>query len=286
MFKKIVLFIAIVAALAAPTVAKERRIYSTNQGLDDPVDLTMLYGTWVRADNAKKHKNKFVIITPASPSYLKKAVEFFTEKDNDYRKNNGNNWNPYSSLVSSYKGKLRDVNRQIKLRMKIDAISSIPLEKRDDNRAINGALNHVPKNYDEKLYAGASLAFFKYDLKKDRLFAQVPASAGGSVVIVSDYIAHESLPNRKNHINYKDAIKINKEKYNFDVIKETDVSMLLNNEVNYHFYDIIDENKFIVYRDNGQFLHAYKRATTTYELPFHSQYSPMVEAIDFNKVSR
>jgi len=62
--------------------------------------------------------------------------------------------------------------------------------------------------------------------------------------------------------------------------------MLLNNEVNYHFYDIVDENKFIVYRDNGKILHAYKRATTSYQLPFHSQFKPMVEAIDFNKVIR
>jgi len=286
MFKNIVLFIALIATLAIPTVAKERKIYNKNQGLDGNIDLKMLYGTWVRADNPKKHKNKFIIITPAYPSYLKKAFEFFKEKDNDYRAENGDNWNPYSSLASSYKGKLRDANRQIKLRNKIDAISKIPLEKRNHYRAINEALRNVSNKFDENLDAGASLAFFKYDLKKDRLFAQAPASYGGGVVIASDYIAHESLPNRKNNINYEDAIKINKEKYNFDVINETDASMLLNNEVNYHFYDIVDENKFIVYRDNGKILHAYKRATTTYQLPFHSQYKPMVEAIDFNKVIR
>jgi len=286
MFKNIVLFISIIATLAIPIAAKERKIYNKNQGLEAPNDLTMLYGTWVRTDKPRKHKNKFVIITPASPSYLKEAVEFFKEKDSNYRAKNGDNWNPYSNLVSSYKSKLRDAKRQIKLRMKIDAISRVPLDKRNNHRAINSALSNVPKNYNENIYAGASLAFFKYDLKKGRLFAHVPASDGGGVVIASDYIAHESLPNRKNNINYKDAIKINKKKYKFDIVGETDVSMLLNNEVNYHFYDIIDENKFIVYRDNGQVLHAYKRATTTYELPFHSQYKPMVEAIDFNSLIR
>jgi len=286
MFKNIVLFLSIVATLAIPTEAKERRIYNKNQGLNGNIDLTMLYGTWVRADTPEKHKNKFVIITPAHPSYLKKALEFFIAKDNDYRAKNGENWTPYSSLVSSYKGNLRDANRQIKLRIKIDAISRIPFDKRNHYRAIGEALSDVPERYDENLYVGASLTFFNYDLKKNRLFPQAPAYNGGGVVIASDYIAHESLPNRHNNINYRDAIKINRKKYNFDVIGETDVSMLLNNEVNYHFYDIIDENKFIVYRDNGQILHAYKRAKNTYELPFHSQYKPMVEAIGFNKAIR
>lgn len=286
MFKKIVLFIAVTVTLVMPIVAKERKIYNKNQGLDGTIDLTMLYGIWVRADNPKKHENKFVIITPAHPSYLKKGLKFFEDKDESYRTKNGDKWNPYASIASSYKDYLRDSKRIIRTRIKIDAILKVPLEKRGHYRSISEALSNVPKRYDENVYAGASLAFFKYDLKKDRLFDDVVVSDGGGILITSDYIAHESLPKRRSHISYKDAIKINKEKYNFDVVGETDKSMLLSNGVNYHFYDIIDENKFIVYRDDGQFLHAYKRATTTYQLPFHSQFKLMVEAIDFNKVIR
>ena len=268
-----------------PTVAKERKIYNINQGVDSVVDLTMLYGTWVRADQPKKHKNEFIIITPANLSYLEEALELFKEKDKAYRAETDGSRNPYSTLVSSYKNKLRDSNHLMKLRIKIDAISTVPLEKRNDYRAINKALNEAPKNHDKNIYAGSALAFFKYKINNPNKSTNASLS-GGSIVISSDYVAHESLPNRKNHINYRDAIKINKDKYNFDVIGETDLSMLLNNDVNYHFYDIIDENKFIVYRDGGEILHAYKRSKISHELPFHSKYRPMVEAVGLNKVIR
>lgn len=283
MFKKIVLFIAITTTLVTPTLAKERKIYSKNQGLDGTIDLTMLYGTWVRADNPKKHKDKFVIITPGHPSFLKQGVEFFEQKDKNYREKNGDNWNPYASIASSYRSHLRDAKYIIKTRLKIDAISKVPLEKRGYYGVISEALSHVPKKFDENAYAGSTLSFFKYDLKKRRLYDEMPESDGGGIWITSDYIAHESLPKRRSHVRYKNAIKINKEKYNFDVVGETDKSMLVGRDVNYHFYDIIDENKFIVYTDDGKLLHAYKRATTTYKLPFHSQFKPMVEAIGFNK---
>lgn len=268
--------------LAMTTVAKERKIYNKNQGLDGDVDLTMLYGTWVRADNPKKYKNRFMIITPANPSYLEKAVELFEEKDKKHRAETDDVWNPYSSLASSYRSQLRDAKRLIKLRLKIDAISAVTPKERKvyGSFALREALRKAPKDYDEKLYAGSPLAFFDYDLNQ---YGDNKLS-GGSVSMSSDYIVHEDLPHRKNKINYEDAIKINKEKYNFDIIRETDVSMLLNNGVNYHFYDIIDENKFIVYRDNGAILHAYKRVKTQYELPYHSQYQPMVDAIKLNKI--
>lgn len=282
MFKNIVLFVSVMITLTTPAVAKERKIYNKNQGLNSNIDLTMLYGTWVRADNPKKHKNKFVIITPANPSYLKKAVEFFEAKDKEHRAETGEGWNPYSSLASSYRDKLRDAKRLIKLRLKIDAISAVPPKERKvyGSFALHEALRKAPKDYHEKLYAGSSLAFFKYDLN---IYGD-DKSSGGSVSISSNYIVHEDMPNRKRHINYVDAIKINKEKYNFDIIGETDVSMLLNNDVNYHFYDIVDENKFIVYRDNGAILHAYKRAKTSYELPYHSQYQSMVDAVNLNEI--
>lgn len=289
MFKNIVLFIAFTTTLVTPTLAKERKIYSKNQGLDGTIDLTMLYGTWVRADNPKKNKNKFVIITPGHPSFLKQGVEFFEKKDKNYREKNGDNWNPYASIASRYRSHLRDAKYIIKTRLKIDAISKVPLAKRGHYRVINEALSHVPRKFDENVYAGSTLAFFGYDLNKNRFYDEFPKSAvpesdGGGVWITSDYIAHESLPKRRNNISYKNAIKINKEKYNFDVVGETDKSMLIGRGVNYHFYDIIDENKFIVYRDGGELLHAYKRATTTYQLPIHSQFKPMVKAIRFNKI--
>jgi len=275
MFKKTVLFISIITTLAIPTVAKERKIYNKNQGLHGVIDLTMLYGTWVSAIQPKKHKGEIVIITPANLSYLEKAIELFKEKDKAYRAEVGGSWNPYSSLLSSYKDHLRNSNRLMKLRIKIDAISAVPLKKRHYYQAIDKALREASESNYENIYSGSVLAFFKY---KNGVLS------GGNVTISSDYIAHESLPNRKSKVNYRDAIKINKDKYNFDVIGETDLSMLLDNGSNYHFYDIIDENKFIVYKGDGSILHAYKRVKTSYEFPFHSKYSPMLEAIGLNKI--